>query len=317
MENKNIYHIVIATDDNYAIHARTLIRSALDNEINPLHFHVLSFNLSNDNIDNFNALKCDKISLSFIPISDEVLRQRLLNGKRIAGDRSLATYARLLIPELMDQSISRCVYLDVDGLILNSMAPMFELNLDNYAMAGVIDINPMERHYAVGLEKGDVYINAGMIIWNLDFCRINHVVDQFAEFIQARDGNVDAMDQGTINGVLSKYIKPCPLCFNVLTPFYQLTAKQIKILYGGDLRSDFELEQACNRPIFVHFTPNNTTRPWVENCKHPLRNVYWKYREDNAFVSLQKDKRSKKIRFLSVLFYLLPIRVYRLIINLK
>lgn len=317
MKNEDVYHIVIATDDNYAIHARTLIRSALANEPHPLYFHIISFDLSKENVDKFKALGSDRLLLSFISMSEKLLSERLFKREHLAGDRSLATYARLLIPEIIDSTISRCVYLDVDGIILNPMAPMFDLNLDHFAIAGVIDTNPIARHRAVGLNEGDVYINAGMLIWNLNFCRANKVVDRFAKFIQDRNGNVDAMDQGTINGVLSKLIKPCPLYFNALTSFFQLTGKQLKILYGGDLRKESSIEQARKNPIFVHFTPNNTTRPWMKHCRHPLRELYWKYREDRSFAPLQADNRSVKLRILSLLFYLLPVKMYRFITNLK
>ena len=317
MKTEEFYHIVIATDDNYAIHARTLIHSVLDNEIHPLHFHIISFDLSEENTEKFKSLRSDRLQMSFIAMSTKDIQERLFSNKTLEGDRSLATYARLLIPEIIDQNINRCVYLDVDGLILNSMAPMYEINLDDYPIAGVIDTNPISRHIAVGLDKKDVYINAGMIIWNLNYCRSHNVVDQFAEFIQNKKGKVDAMDQGTINGVLSKYIKPLPPCFNALTTFFQLSNSQIKILYGGELRDELEIEEARKNPIFVHFTPNNTTRPWIKNCRHPLRSFYWKYREDNDKIILQEDKRNIKLKILSLLFYLLPIRVYSFFVKLR
>ena len=154
-----------------------------------------------------------------------------------------------------------------------------------------------------------------MIVWNMEWCRKNEVVNKFAAFIFERKGNIDAMDQGTFNGVLSKYIKPLAPRFNALTSFFQLDAKGLKYLYGGELRSQKEIEQARKEPIFVHFTPNNTTRPWVKNCRHPLRKEYWRYCE--IMVRLQDDTRSLKLKVIAMLFNLLPVRVYRALMTLK
>lgn len=309
------YNIVIATDDNYAIHGRTLIRSVKTNEPHPVKFWVLSFNLSINERYNFNSLIDTNCEIEILDINNEMLSKRLFRGIDVAADRSLATYARLLIPELLPTDIDRCVYMDVDAVVLNSIRPMFDIDLDGFAAARVVDTNPISRHLAVGLNATDIYINAGMIVWNMEWCRKNEVVNKFAAFIFERKGNIDAMDQGTFNGVLSKHIKPLAPRFNALTSFFQLDAKGLKYLYGGELRSQKEIEQARKEPIFVHFTPNNTTRPWVKNCRHPLRKEYWRYCE--IMVRLQDDTRSLKLKVIAMLFNLLPVRVYRALMTLK
>lgn len=315
--NSEYYHIVVATDDNYAIHTRTLIRSIKVNESHPIKIWILGFNISECQKAKFNQLVDSTLQIEIVPLNNSILKKRLFKGIEVSADRSLATYARLLIPELLPPDISRCVYMDVDAIILSSIAPMYNIDLSGYAAAGVIDTNPISRHLAVGLSSSDIYINAGMIIWNLDWCRKNDVVAMFAQFIYARNGQIDAMDQGTFNGALSKYILTLPPKFNALTSFFQLNANDINCLWGGKLCHQKDIEDARKSPIFVHFTPNNTTRPWVRNCKHPLRKKYWSYREDNKSAVLQPDNRPLKLKVLSMLFYILPVKVYRALTNLR
>ena len=105
------YNIVIATDDNYAIHGRTLIRSVKTNEPHPVKFWVLSFNLSINERYNFNSLIDTNCEIEILDINNEMLSKRLFRGIDVAADRSLATYARLLIPELLPTDIDRCVYM--------------------------------------------------------------------------------------------------------------------------------------------------------------------------------------------------------------
>jgi lipopolysaccharide biosynthesis glycosyltransferase len=314
----NTYHIVVATDRNYLIHTATLMASIADNVDGIINMHVLAFNLTQDDKNLLNKVN-GKLSCEFYNLDDEVIAKRLLGKGNLSGDRSLATFARLLIPEILDESIDRCLYMDVDAVVLNDIAELWNTDMQGYAVAGVLDTNPISRHYAVGLNPEDTYINSGLIIWNLDFCRKNNVVDKFAAFIKDSNGNVDAMDQGTLNGSLSQYIKPLLANCNVLTAFFQMNQSQIIQLYGlTQTYSDQELKSAQAAPIFVHYTPNLTTRPWQKHCKHPLREKYWHYRlQVNPEYSLDKDNRTMKIRLLSWMFYHLPWALYKFIINHK
>lgn len=309
------YNIVIATDDNYAIHARTLIRSIKANESHPICIWVLGFNLSASNLNKFAGLTDGSLSIKIIPLDQSMLATRLLKSSSLSGDRSLATYARLLIPEILPSDISICVYMDVDAVVMSSIAPMFEMDLTGYAAAGVPDTNPVWRHRAVGLLDDDLYINAGMIVWNLEWCREHGVVDKFADFITRRKGVVDAMDQGTFNGVLSKHIKPLAPKYNALTSFFQLDSDGIQAMWGRSVHTQAEISEAVENPIFIHFTPNHTTRPWVKNCRHPRRHEYWKYREDGGTPKLQPDTRPAKLKFLGWLFYHLPLRLFCMMIR--
>lgn len=208
--------------------------------------------------------------------------------------------------------------MDVDAVVLNDLNELHMQPIDGYAIAGVLDANPQSRHSNVGLTRDMSYINAGMILWNLEYCRQNKVVDRFAQFITERDGKIDAMDQGTINGTLSAEIKTIEPWFNSLTAFFQLTAKQIRELYDVNTYSDAQLIVARQNPTFVHFTPNMTTRPWVKDCKHPLRSEYWKYRlAVNPEYSLQDDNRPTKLKILSTLYYAAPWWLYKSLLKIR
>lgn len=296
-------HIVVATDANYLIHTATLLQSIADNCHSPVVMHVLESGIGDPGREMLSGVSYS-IACRFYQVDDTVIQQRLFNGGAIGGDRSLSSFARLMIPELLDADIHRCLYMDVDAIVLSDLNSIYAIDLVGYAIAGVLDANPVRRHLSVGLSPADVYINSGMILWNLDYCRQHNVVDRFASFIAGYNGNVDAMDQGTLNGVLSKETFIISPSNNMLTAFFQLTAQEISHIYGVKTYTQPDYEAGRKSPVFVHFTPNLTTRPWVKNCRHPLKNLYWKYRlkVDPAY-RLQRDTRPAKIKMLSWLFY--------------
>lgn len=306
---RNKYDVVIATDANYIIHALTLMTSVGVNEKETTCFHILSFNLSAQDKRRFDIIPFNfpQISFCFYDLSEIILRDALFSGVDVSRDRSLATYARLLIPELLPIDIHRCIYMDVDAIVCHSLRDFYDLELMDNLIAGVRDTNPLSRQRNVLMGGGIneyVYINAGMIVWNLDACRKYGAVDMFRYYIKDHKGNIDAMDQGTINGALHRHILPIHPRFNMLTSYFQMSSEEISLYYKVATYTESEINEARNNPLFVHFTPNLTTRPWMKNCKHPMAKNYWNYRnmisEDGK---LEYDRRSIKHKILSTIFY--------------
>lgn len=309
-------HIVVATDSNYLIHTQTLLKSIEDNHKGHVTVHVLAFKLNDEEKSNLRDTVV-AYEYRFYDMDDQYIKETLFAGcSQLHQDRSLAAFARLLIPKLLDVNIKRCIYMDVDAITLDSLSELYDLPIEDYAIAGVLDTNPQQRHASVGLAPENSYINTGLILWNLDYCRKTQVVNRFADFIREHNGVVDAMDQGTINGTLSKETLNIAPKFNVLTSFFQMNARQIVELYGVMTYSDTELSEAKVNPVFIHYTPNMTTRPWVKNCKHPLKAEYWKYRlAVNPEFHLAEDNRAIKMRVLSWMFYHLSWKLYLTIVS--
>lgn len=305
MESK--YDIVVATDVNYIIHTLALMASVGTNENDSTCFHILSFNMTDEDKRKFEVVpsRFSQIQYKFYDLNDDILKERLFSGVEVSRDRSLAAYARLLIPDLLPKNIHRCIYMDVDALVLGSLKEYYDIDFGDYSLAGVRDTNPIIRHRNVGLKDDDLYINSGLIVWNLDACREKKLIDVMRSFIKQYNGQIDAMDQGTINGALSHQIMELHPKFNVLTSFFQLNSKEITSYYKINTYTDIEILEARRTPLFVHFTPNLTTRPWIKNCKHPLVGEYWKYRNMISQKSVPSDDcRSFKMKMLSRLFYI-------------
>lgn len=210
----------------------------------------------------------------------------------------------------------------MDAVVLKDLRELYQIDISKVAVAGVLDTNPIQRHRNVGLYDNDVYINSGMILWNIKKCREIQFTKQCLDFIRNRQGNVDAMDQGTINGVLGRIrmIQVLPPQYNVMTSLFQLKRMDILRLYQlPDYYTDNAISYAKDHPVFVHFTPNITTRPWERHCRHPLRDMYWKYRLESVGGAkvLSNDKRSLKLRILGWIYRTFPIDVYCIVTGLK
>lgn len=310
-------NIVVASDQNYVVHLKTLIASIGENniDIERIDIHILDGGISVESKQSISNMQQRYTNMRFhyYPMDDNVLREKLGD---ITGDRSLSAFARILIPEII--SADKAFYFDVDAVVLSDLREFYGIDLEDYAIAGVMDANPISRHISVGLKVNDVYINTGVILWNLEKCRSICFSELCRKFIADHNYNVDAMDQGTINGVLGALglIKIIHPKYNAYTSLFQLKRSDILRIYKlENYYSDSEINEAKNSPVFVHYTPNMTTRPWIKHCTHPLKDKYWEYRLmiEGGHKVLESDNRSIKMRILGAIYRKSPNIYYNLI----
>lgn len=307
--------IVVASDDNYAPHLATLVCSICENNRNSeIVVHILDNGISVESKTKIFLMMDRYTNLSFksYKIDDEYIKEKLECD--LAVDRSLATFARIFIPIILPETVASALYLDVDAIVLGDLTPIFDEINHDFCIAGVKDINSPKRRTAVGLSEQDAYINAGVILWDVGKCRQVNIVQHFVDFVKIYHGIVDAMDQGTINGTLRGDIKVLHPKWNVMTPFFQKDAKDLSIMAGWDeYYTQEQINEAVNDPIYVHFTPNMTTRPWIKHCRHPLRKYYQKYRNMTGFKinTLEEDKRDIRTKTVGWLYRNLPYKVFQ------
>ena len=200
---------------------------------------------------------------------------------------SIASYARLFLASIIPETYERILYLDCDTIVRASLKSFWNTELEGYMVAGVRDTVDSFFLKRIGLSLNDHYVNAGVLLVNLDGWRKNHLEGQFIDFIKKFDGNVPHHDQGTINGVcIQKKLLVSPR-FNVTSNLYTFSAKTIKRLYFMDsYYSQKELDEAKKNPAIIHFTSTLLARPWEKNSKHPMKEEYLKI----AKISPWKDE---------------------------
>lgn len=312
--------IVLSSDENYVAHlATTIVSTIINNKDSYIRFHILDGGISEDSYLKIKSLesKFHRIIVQFYKIDSNYIKERF-SVPSLYNDRSLATYSRLFIPELLDSEIERAVYLDIDAVVTGNLSELFSMNM-NYPIYGVKDINNPSHRLAVGLNTNDNYVCAGMLLIDIVRCRKMKIVDSFINFVRLYDGNVKAMDQGTINGTLNGNVGLLHPKYDVLTPFYTLNEHELCLMGGWkEYYSQKELNEAIQNPVFIHFTPNLSTRPWQKHCKHPMKSEYIKYRNMTPFPikKFNPDNRKLYLKCLGLLYYHLPYKTYEYIYNI-
>ena len=142
-EKINEVHITLCINEKYHLLASVTIASILKNANSNtyIHFHIIALNnLSGKIMEKIYSLR-EKINekSEFIFYNGEQAGKDFEEGAK-TSERGIIDYARLLIPELIDDSIDRVISLDIGNIIVEKdLYELFTKNLTNLAYLGVHD----------------------------------------------------------------------------------------------------------------------------------------------------------------------------------
>ena len=271
------YNVVYAADDNYAQYMAVSIVSLLENNKNAdqINIYVLSLGITAQNMKQIDDIvnQYNRV-IQFIDCSDLAKSLKLNMPWQI----SIATYLRLFIAQIV--RADKALYLDCDIIVAASIENLWATDFAGKAVAGIIDVGSDNSKTLVGMNADDQYINAGVLLINLNFWRENDVQSRLIQFINNHNGRVYHHDQGVINAVLNKEKVILPPQYNLMTGYVCMSLSQLQKHYKMNSipYSQADLDNAIMRPVIVHYTPFYTYHPWEKGCKNPLKDLFFQYR---------------------------------------
>lgn len=117
---------------------------------------------------------------------------------------SKCSLSRLFFPKEINES--KILYLDVDALVVSDISDLWNINLDNYYVAGTVDTNTMIRGglYLKYIDSNDPYINSGVLLMNLKLIREKKIDDLW--LYKLNHERFLYSDQDIINSVCKNHI---------------------------------------------------------------------------------------------------------------
>lgn len=305
-------NVLFASDDNYATLLGVSLYSFLENncrEFDKIEIYVLDGGISDKNKEKLQEI-CDEFNvgeMSFVKYDDidKVL------GIDIKATRPLSTYARLFAASLLDDSIDKILYVDVDGVVTGSFKELWETDIEDYDCAGVLDAGPKFNNIFLGIPENDEHYNAGVLLINLKKWRDEKIEEKFLDLIIENDGEVHHNDQGIINVISKGKILKVHPKYNVVSPFFEVSYWDVLKWNGiDDYYSEETLDEAVKNPVFIHLVQFVNGRPWFTNAqKHPLRKIFDEYVKKTPFEDEEvyiEDNRHLKGKFFSFAYKYLP-----------
>ena len=300
---ENYFHILCATDDNYARHCGVMICSICHNhKDNNLCFHIIENNLSDDSkskiksiTDNYNQ------KLVFHRIDDNLLVGLKLEGKNYT---SLSVYYRLFVTKIItDSFIEKILYLDCDIVVLKDIESLFYIDMTDYTIAAVRDINqPMyeDQSFQISFSYQDRYFNSGVILINMSNWIKYKIEDKLIEFCK-RERKVYFPDQDALNKIFRGKWLELPPYWN---RFNLVEYNKISFKNKRD-----ELIYIYN-PAIVHYA-SPTARPWMNLKFIPFSSIYNKNLSKTPWRGTRKIDVEKTGRYKVIINVKLSNFIYR------
>lgn len=312
-------HIAYASDDNYVQHLGVSITSLFDTnkDFEKITVHILNNNLSLINIEKLRFIT-EKYNREVLFYELENLLDNLKKFS-IPSTISITSYSRLFLSELIDSSINKIVYADCDSVFNGSLKILWKTDISIFSIAAVEDHVGVANKINIGINEFSKYVNAGFLLMNLVKIRKEGGADKMMAVIKKYKGKVQHHDQGVINAAFNKDILYLHPSYNTMTSFYDFKDVQdIEKYYGAtSYYSQDKIDEAKKSPIFIHFTPGFSKRPWIKGCRHPLQKIYWSYLSKTPWATsvIQNDTRSMKYRVIEKIFWIFGSRIYKKLLS--
>lgn len=207
-------HIAFCCDDNYLIPACIMLESLMKkNEDIRFIAHTFTDDLSELSIRQLkNTLEAggSELVLHALPEHAKELIQSAPTLKHI----SIATYYRLFLPYVIEESVRKVLYLDCDILVRRSVRGMFRKTDPHIVIVGASDINEEDHADRVGV---DVYVNTGVLTMDMIGIRRMYTMESMTEQIadiMSQPIKIILGDQDIINLLFAGHIEKVSNIYN-------------------------------------------------------------------------------------------------------
>lgn len=148
-------HIAFCVNDHYAEYILVSIKGLLENNSDPLVIHILSDYISDKNTNRLKKLVglYPNAILDIVIVDDSKL-------KDLKDTWTIYTWYRVLLPEILDASVHRVLYLDADTLVSENIEELFSLDMTGKAIAGTVDFQSKDKstYQRCGYEAEKEYV---------------------------------------------------------------------------------------------------------------------------------------------------------------
>lgn len=268
-------HILCSTDSNYIMPTAVMMKSV---SVNNFDVYVCFHIIIDKSVDLFQKKQLQDVvdkkkhTVIFHTFDETLIDTFPRIGEVKENYITKATYYRLFVTKILPDDLEKIIYLDGDVVVDKPLKYLWEIDMSNYAIAGVTDMSEMIHDYhRLGYDTKFGYFNAGVLVINLKYWREHNVIENFMDIIINQPERIKLHDQDILNIVFYNRKLVLPLRYNVQSGFlYKPEYQQMDYERYKD-----ELHSAIYSGMIIHFC--NEIKPWHKDCKNPLKRKWIKY----------------------------------------
>lgn len=303
--------IVFCTDNNYVMPCGIAITSLLENNKGEsVTIHIIGLDLEPKNkLDLENVSKHYGCKILLYDLNhDYLLNYNLPFHEKGQKYITIAAYIRLFLEDILPKDLDKVLYLDADTMVVDNLQSLWNIDISNHSLAGVIEHNAFvpDEYNRLKYSSNYSYINSGVLLINLKYWRENNISTKFIQYLDQNINDIIHHDQDILNGVLYATILLLPYKYNMHSTFYSK-----KFVKKGDYNSNI-LHESRMQPVIIHYT---TRKPWHKDSFAIKINQYLYYKSltvwrdkpltwtDTSFSRKFKFYKRKCLKFLRLRVY--------------
>lgn len=302
-------NVVYSASDLYSSLAGISLTSLLENNKAEPEIHII---IMDNGIGDENKEKLIKTAenygrdIRFVPLAES------LSGVKINLQKwNISTFGRLFEASSLPD-VDKVIHVDCDMIIRGSLKELWDLDMSEAVFAGASDCLSDIYKTNIGLAPEDIYINAGLLVMNLNRIREKDYESVFLKYIEKNSALLTYVDQEVINACIPKSEKIfLPIKYNSYSIMHYLSYKQLKRLrHVKHMFSKEDYIAAVKNPVIIHYTGCfiEGTRPWIKGDKHPLKSEFDYYKSISEWKDMPEwdDSRSSKQELVTTLAKITP-----------
>lgn len=276
MENKKQINLLVTLNEAYIPYLNTLLTSILRyNADRYFTVYLLHTSLSESIVTQTRTMLEGHGELILIEATDHGL-----DDAPTTEQFPREMYYRIFAAKYLPESVDRVLYLDPDIIVNGSLTELYEMPLDGYYFAAASHNGKFMRMLngiRLKLEKGQPYINSGVLLINLALLRKEQRYQDVFDYIEKWKKRLLLPDQDIISGLYGKRI------YKLDTYVYNMSDRLYcyDLILGKHRKVDWYREHS----VIFHYCGKN--KPWKEDYSGKL-GVF--YDETLAHMGLDREK---------------------------
>lgn len=291
----NIIKIVMTADKNFILPMKVTLWSALCNA-DEKYFYDVNVLCSKNELEQIHrealmSIECvfENVKIHFTEVKDE-----LFKNAAMSMHCSVASYYRLLIAEIIEGD--KCLFLDGDLIIKTDIAKIYQMDLREKLLAGVLDCGIQndltyfdEHRKIIGIPSLEQYINVGVLLLNLKKIRQMKLSKLFMEHM--RKGYL-FMDNDILNKCCYENILLLESKYNIFSKYFM----KPQIIHEKNPQKS-ELLKVTKNDVIIHFVGG--LKPW-NNMRVAGANEWWYFAQkalsQREYIELEENARKNTVK---------------------
>ncbi len=268
----DVINIATALNKKYIPYTIVMLTSLCINNRGRIRAFLFNSELNTDDVESMmNALEQYDIEIIPINVDSSKFGDKFFRNVQW----SVEMYYRLMMTELIPETVDRLLYLDVDIIVNLSIAEMYNIPFDGVEMLVADDKGGKNFPSSYGAKHNEMfseayanghrYFNSGVMLLNMELLRNRYNLQTYLKAFEEWNYEMDAPDQDILNYVHWRNVK-------------YLDYKKYDYFAKVAHNDGVSYEQAKRDIAILHFAGD---KPWMgDHFHYDIERIWWEYAKE-------------------------------------